>query len=44
MSNHFLLLVRVPHIGRRGLRFEVPLEVILVRMERAIVKFKKAAQ
>ena len=34
MSNHFLLLVRVPH---RPPGFEVPLEVILVRMEWAIV-------
>ena len=33
MSNHFHLLVRVPH---RPEGFDVPLEVILARMERAI--------
>ena len=33
MSNHFHLLVRVPH---RPAEFDVPLEVILARMERAI--------
>jgi hypothetical protein len=33
MSNHFHLLVRVPH---RSEGFDVPLEVILARMERAI--------
>ena len=33
MSNHFHLLVRVPH---RPDGFDVPLEVILARMERAI--------
>jgi len=33
MSNHFHLLVRVPH---RPAGFDVPLEVILVRMERAV--------
>ena len=33
MSNHFHLLVRVPH---RPEGFDVPMEVILARMERAI--------
>ena len=33
MSNHFHLLVRVPH---RPDGFDVPMEVILARMERAI--------
>ena len=33
MSNHFHLLIRVPH---RPAEFDVPLEVILARMERAI--------
>ncbi len=33
MSNHFYLLVRVPH---RPEGFDVPLEVILARLERAI--------
>ena len=33
MSNHFHLLIRVPH---RPAQFDVPLEVILARMERAI--------
>ena len=36
MSNHFLLLVRV-RVPHRPPGFEVPLEVILARMERAIV-------
>ena len=33
MSNHFHLLVRVPH---RPEGFEVPLEVVVARMERAL--------
>jgi len=33
MSNHFHLLVRVPH---RSEGFDVPLEVLLARMERAV--------
>ncbi len=33
MSNHFHLLVRVPH---RPEGFDVPLEVVLARLERAI--------
>ena len=33
MDNHFHLLVRVPH---RPEWFDVPLEVILARLERAI--------
>ena len=33
MDNHFHLLVRVPH---RPEGFDVPLEVVLARLERAI--------
>ena len=33
MSNHFHLLVRVPH---RPAGFDVPLEVVIARLERAL--------
>ena len=36
MSNHFHLLVRVPH---RPEGFDLPLDVILARMERAVGEY-----